>query len=264
MDEEEYPPEDESLFPIKEDISEWLSIILGCVFSPQSLFEEIQTGSVLCEVAHTLYKHTHVEAPGENTKPLPAPPTYSHKAMPGSFLARDNTANFIAWCRRLGVNEAYMFESEGLVLQRQRRNVLLCLLEVARISSRSKTIPVPHLIQLEKAINLEEASHKQILEEMGSVDNAFSHIPPTLNIKRRKEALQLDNAVHKVIDNPKFKGQVNIERTGEGRYRIFDKVVFIRCYETSMSWSGLEGGGILWNTILTHMKSPEPNRHTSY
>lgn len=29
MDEEEYPPEDESLFPIKEDISEWLSAILG-------------------------------------------------------------------------------------------------------------------------------------------------------------------------------------------------------------------------------------------
>lgn len=73
-----------------------------------------------------------------------------------SFYARDNVCNFIKWCRFLAVREAVIFESEDLVLHNNQRNVVLCLLEVARIACTKHAFsPTPGLVELEQEIDQE-------------------------------------------------------------------------------------------------------------
>ena len=42
----------------------------------------------------------------------------------GTFIARDNVANFILWARSLGVDAAVVFESDDLIARKNEKNVL--------------------------------------------------------------------------------------------------------------------------------------------
>lgn len=73
-----------------------------------------------------------------------------------TFYARDNVSNFINWTKMIGVRDACSFETEDLVLHNNQKNVVLCLLEVARIAcNKYNFIPSPGLVQFEREIDQE-------------------------------------------------------------------------------------------------------------
>jgi hypothetical protein len=86
---------------------------------------------------------------------------YRSDARPQTFNARDNVSQFIKWARRVvGVREVLMFESDDIILRKNEKNFLLCLLEIARYGAQFG-VSVPAIIKLEDEIEREIQRDKQ-------------------------------------------------------------------------------------------------------
>ncbi|XP_071452894.1 growth arrest-specific protein 2-like isoform X2 [Hetaerina americana] len=146
------------LYPLKEDLAEWLNRTLEIDYiTAENFLEALDNGMVVCRLAQVIQEKAQ-QAVEAGRFPGPAPTIRSRfweHAARRSFFCRDNMENFIKFCRKLGVHENLLFESDDLVLHSQPRNVVLCLLEVSRLAARFDLEP-PGLVQLEKEIAQQE------------------------------------------------------------------------------------------------------------
>ncbi|CAI9604448.1 unnamed protein product, partial [Staurois parvus] len=77
--------------------------------------DDLDNGVHLCELIHVVQNTMRRCCSSEELMGVPMRRVPCRKDAPsGSFFARDNTANFLRWCRGIRVDEAYLFESEGL------------------------------------------------------------------------------------------------------------------------------------------------------
>jgi len=83
-------------------------------------------------------------------------------ARAGTFTARDNVSQFIKWSRSIaGVREVLMFESDDLILRKNEKNFILCLLEIARFGAKFG-LSVPVIIKFEQEIERELQLEQEI------------------------------------------------------------------------------------------------------
>ncbi|CAF3544721.1 unnamed protein product [Adineta steineri] len=162
-----YSTTDEYLYAMKEDLADWLSNMYPewRPITADNFVECLENGVLLCQHANNVNNAARkayalkLASPSlsstlENCK-------YRSDARPQTFNARDNVSQFIKWARRVvGVREVLMFESDDLILRKNEKNFLLCLLEIARFGSRFG-VSVPAIIQLEDEIEREIQRDKQ-------------------------------------------------------------------------------------------------------
>ena len=150
---------------MREDLSEWISSLSFHISVTSDTFlESLDNGIILCQHARLIqrYAEEYVVLNKDQKLKIPAKDVYytEKNAFPGSFIARDNVANFIGWCRGLGIPDVVIFESEDLVLHKNEKSVILTLLDVARKAYKFGVQP-PEIVRFEKEIDDEIERDKE-------------------------------------------------------------------------------------------------------
>nr|XP_003469522.1 GAS2-like protein 2 isoform X1 [Cavia porcellus] len=243
---------------MKEDLAEWLRDLYGLDINAANFLQVLETGLVLCQHANRVTEAALAfleEAPAQAQR-IPMPRTgvsCNGAAQPGTFQARDNVSNFIQWCRKeMGIQEVLMFETEDLVLRKNVRNVVLCLLELGRCAWRFG-VAAPTLVQLEEEI--EEELRQDLALPPPDPPR------PAVQVRRPCHFRNLDQMVQNLVSHCTCPVQFSMVKVSEGKYRVGDSntLIFIRILRNHVMVR--VGGG--WDTLGHYLDKHDPCRCTS-
>ncbi|XP_006832397.1 PREDICTED: GAS2-like protein 2 [Chrysochloris asiatica] len=243
---------------MKEDLAEWLRDLYGLDIDRANFLQVLETGLVLCRHANVVTEAALdflAEAPAQAQRiPVPQAGVFCNgAAQPGTFQARDNVSNFIQWCRKeMGIQEVLMFETEDLVLRKNVKNVVLCLLELGRRAWRFG-VAAPTLVQLEEEID-EELRQELALPPPDPP-------PPKPPVRRACHFHNLDQMVQSLMSHCTCPVQFPMVKVSEGKYRVGDSntLIFIRILRNHVMVR--IGGG--WDTLSHYLDKHDPCRCTS-
>lgn len=243
-----FKSQDEYLYAMKEDLAEWFTCLYKMDIGVDNFFDMLDTGVKLCEHANNVRKFAHerrklglLDAMQSNFVRGIQIPDYVvqyREEVRQPFQARDNISNFIKWTKDAGIPEVLSFETDDLVLRKNEKNVVLCLLEIARIGAKLGML-APTIVQMEEEIDAEIAGDP----------------PPqiiTCDVK------SLDEMVKWLAGRCTCPVQFPIIKVGEGKYKIGDSqtLVFVRILRKHVMIR--VGGG--WDTLEHYLDKHDPCR----
>ncbi|XP_069730486.1 GAS2-like protein 2 [Phaenicophaeus curvirostris] len=252
-----YGSSEQYLYAMKEDLAEWLKELYDLDIEVGTFMEVLETGAVLCSHANNV---THVAEEFAHACPdvarhlrLPAAGVACNlAAQPGTFQARDNISNFIQWCRKeMDIKDVLMFETEDLVLRKNEKNFVLCLLELARRAARFG-MRAPTLVQMEEEIE------EELRQEM---DLPPADTPLPRSPRKPRDLRNLDQMVQHLVSRCTCPVQFPMIKVSEGKYRVGDSdtLIFVRILREHIMVR--VGGG--WDTLEHYLDKHDPCRCTS-
>ncbi|KAJ1185186.1 hypothetical protein NDU88_001980 [Pleurodeles waltl] len=148
-------------------------------------------------------------------------------------------------------NNVLMFETDDLVLRKNEKNFVLCLLELARRASRFG-MSAPVLIQMEEQIE------EEIREEMELPPEETPILKPQ---RRPCDFKNLDQMVQHLVSRCTCPVQFSMIKVSEGKYRVGDSntLIFVRILRNHVMVR--VGGG--WDTLEHYLDKHDPCRCTS-
>ncbi|GAB0099266.1 GAS2-like protein pickled eggs [Sergentomyia squamirostris] len=297
---------EEYLYAMREDLAEWLNTMYPELrINVDNFMDRLDTGVALCKHANNVrcaaeeYLARRQARNKSMTKSMTsglAGPIlamgnvhYLPAAKSGTFFARDNVSNFIAWCRKsLQIFECLLFETDDLIMRKNEKHVILCLLEVARRGAKFGML-APMLVQMERQIDREIAADNKAMG-MSSVgcgtqtENGVNSISvgtdgnemfdsdsedddentgPMLMYGPQPQIItndlkSLDEMVRDLVEKCTCPSQFPMVRVSEGKYRIGDTkvLIFVRILRSHVMVR--VGGG--WDTLSHYLDKHDPCR----